>query len=76
MGALFSTGLTSSIKAGTRHYSISSHLILLLRRRVAAYACGFCPGHDMQQADARQTYTQSLVGGTPTWVILPREAWP
>ena len=34
------------------------------------------PGHDIQQADARQACAQSVLGGTPTWVRLPREAWP
>ncbi len=28
------------------------------------------------QADARQAHTQSGLKGTPTWVRLPREAWP
>eukprot|EP00959_Pyramimonas_sp_CCMP1952_P187947 3929791-Pyramimonas_sp.AAC.1 len=46
------------------------------RTSKAAYAFGFFRSHDMQQADARQAYTQSLLGGTPTWVRLPREEWP
>ncbi len=28
---------------------------------------------DIQQSDATQAYTQSLLHGTPTWVRLPRE---
>ncbi len=42
----------------------------------AADIYGLVPGHSVQQADARQAYTQSTLGGTPTWVRLPREAWP
>ena len=37
---------------------------------------GLLPGHTIQQADARQAYTQSLLGGVKTYVRLPREAWP
>eukprot|EP00959_Pyramimonas_sp_CCMP1952_P003909 82384-Pyramimonas_sp.AAC.1 len=42
----------------------------------AADAYGLFEGHDIQQADARQAFTQSKLGGTPTWVRLPKEAWP
>ncbi len=42
----------------------------------AADIYGMAPGHSVQQADAKQAYTQSELGGTPTWVRLPREAWP
>ena len=30
----------------------------------------------VQQADAKQAYTQSLLGGKETWVRLPEEVWP
>eukprot|EP00975_Prorocentrum_lima_P010056 2143751-Prorocentrum_lima.AAC.1 len=30
----------------------------------------------MQQADATQAYTQSKLGGIPTWVMLPADRWP
>ena len=31
---------------------------------------------DIQQADARQAYAQSKLGGAPAWVQLPKDAWP
>ena len=46
---------------------------------VAAKACdlyGLLEGHVIENADATQAYTQSLLGGTETWVSLPREEWP
>ncbi len=36
---------------------------------------GLVPGHKVEQADAEQAYTQSLLGGTPTWVRLPVDQW-
>merc|ERR1712113_541524 len=42
----------------------------------AADTYGLFEGHSIQQADARQAYTRSKLGGTPTWVRLPRDAWP
>eukprot|EP00959_Pyramimonas_sp_CCMP1952_P207323 4336883-Pyramimonas_sp.AAC.1 len=42
----------------------------------AADTCGLFEGHDIQQADARQAYTQSKLGGAPTWARFPKEAWP
>eukprot|EP00959_Pyramimonas_sp_CCMP1952_P346108 7249108-Pyramimonas_sp.AAC.1 len=42
----------------------------------AADTYGLFENHDVQQADARQAYTQSMLGGTPTWARLPEEAWP
>ena len=39
----------------------------------AADCYGLAPGHDAQQADATQAYTQSKLGGVPTWVRLPRD---
>ena len=41
-----------------------------------ADAYGLMPGHDVQQADAEQAYTQAEIEGTPTWVRLPRDQWP
>ena len=37
---------------------------------------GLLPGHSAQQADARQAYTQTVLGGVKTWVELPRDQWP
>ena len=37
---------------------------------------GLLPGHGIEQSDAEQAYTQSLLGGTETWVTLPRDRWP
>ena len=45
----------------------------------AGKACDFygsLPGHVIQQSDAEQAYTQSKLGGDPTWVRLPKEQWP
>ena len=42
----------------------------------AADTYGLFPGHNLEQADACQAYTQSTLGGTPSWVRLAREAWP
>ena len=43
-------------------------------RLVDAYSL-LC-GHVMEQADAQQAYTQAKLEGIPTWVSLPKEAWP
>ena len=45
----------------------------------AGKACDFygsLAGHVIQQSDAEQAYTQSRLGGDPTWVRLPKEQWP
>ena len=42
----------------------------------AADIWGMLDGHSTQQADAVQAYTQSKLGGTDTWVSLPKDAWP
>ena len=42
----------------------------------AADIWGMLDGHSTQQADAVQAYTQSRLGGTDTWVSLPKDAWP
>ena len=34
------------------------------------------PGYVIQQADAKQAYTQALLQGVATWVRLPRNRWP
>ena len=39
----------------------------------AADCYGLVDGHTTQQADAAQAYTQSKLGGVPTWVRLPKE---
>eukprot|EP00969_Alexandrium_andersonii_P210888 9313904-Alexandrium_andersonii.AAC.1 len=42
----------------------------------AADLVSLFPGHVGQQADATQAYTQAKLGGTPTWVRLPKHQWP
>ena len=42
----------------------------------AADAYGLFPGHAIEQSDAEQAYTQAWLGGTPTYVRLPRDQWP
>eukprot|EP00975_Prorocentrum_lima_P051079 10702339-Prorocentrum_lima.AAC.1 len=42
----------------------------------AADIYALTPGHDVQQADATQAYTQNKLGGAPTWIRLPRDRWP
>ena len=37
---------------------------------------GLIPGHATEQSDAEQAYTQSILEGTETWVMLPRDRWP
>ena len=39
-------------------------------------AFSLLPGHVMEQADAKQAYTQAKLEGIPTWVSLPKDAWP
>eukprot|EP00972_Heterocapsa_arctica_P098002 14459107-Heterocapsa_arctica.AAC.1 len=34
------------------------------------------PGNAIGQCDAEQAYVQSKLGGTTTWVSLPKERWP
>ena len=42
----------------------------------AADTYGLFEGHKIQQADAEQAYTQSKLGGAPTYIFLPRDEWP
>ena len=42
----------------------------------AVDAYGLLPGHATMQTDAEAAYTQSKIGGTPTWVRLPKEQCP
>ena len=42
----------------------------------AADAYGLMPGHDVEQSDAEQAYTQAWLTGTETWVRLPYDQWP
>ena len=37
---------------------------------------GHLPGNKQEQADAVSAYTQALMGGTETWIEIPRERWP
>jgi hypothetical protein len=41
----------------------------------SADAYGLVLGHDAEQADARQAYTQAELHGTPAWVRLPPDQW-
>ena len=41
---------------------------------VDAYA--LLKGHSCQQADAIQAYVQAKLGGTETWILIPKERWP
>jgi len=42
----------------------------------AADCFGMMPGHDLQQGDAVQSYTQSRLGGVETWIRLPEDQQP
>eukprot|EP00959_Pyramimonas_sp_CCMP1952_P279503 5843513-Pyramimonas_sp.AAC.1 len=42
----------------------------------AADTYGLFDGHAIQRADAKRACTQSKLGGTPTWLFLPRDEWP
>eukprot|EP00959_Pyramimonas_sp_CCMP1952_P329658 6902132-Pyramimonas_sp.AAC.1 len=42
----------------------------------AAYTYGLFEVMCIQQADAKQAYAQSRLGGIPTWIFLPRDEWP
>ncbi len=41
-----------------------------------ADAIGCAPGNIVMQADAVQAYIQAELQGPPTWVALPKDAWP
>ena len=42
----------------------------------AADAYGMFEGHDVELADGESAYTQALLGGTPTWIRIPKDQWP
>eukprot|EP00972_Heterocapsa_arctica_P098984 14607070-Heterocapsa_arctica.AAC.1 len=42
----------------------------------AVEAYGLMPGNAIGHCDAEQAYVQSELGGTTTWVSLPKERWP
>ena len=42
----------------------------------AADAYGMFEDHDVELADGESAYTQALLGGTPTWVRIPKHQWP
>jgi hypothetical protein len=42
----------------------------------AADCFGMMPGHDLQQGDFVQSYTQSRLGGVETWIRLPEDQQP
>ena len=52
----------------------SSPATLEASKAVDAYGC--FPGNDSEQCDAEQAYVQSELGGTETWVSLPKDKWP
>ena len=37
---------------------------------------GCLPGRSCEQSDGESAYTRAKLGGTPTWVRLPKERWP
>ena len=48
----------------------SSPATLEAAKSVDAYGC--MKGHEVQQCDAQQAYVQSELGGTETWISLPK----
>ena len=52
----------------------SSPATLEASKAVDAY--GLIDGNSSSQCDAEQAYVQSKLGGTPTWVRIPKERWP
>ena len=52
----------------------SSPATLGASRAVDAY--GLIDGHTSSQCDAEQAYVQSRLGGTETWVRIPKDRWP
>jgi hypothetical protein len=52
----------------------SSPATLEASKAVDAY--GLIPGNSSSQCDAEQAYVQSKLGGTETWVRIPKERWP
>ena len=42
----------------------------------AADHYGLFHGHDTETSDALQAYPQAKLGGTRTWVRLPKDRWP
>ena len=41
-----------------------------------ADAYGLLPGNSLEVSDGESAYTQALLGGTKTWIRLPRDQWP
>ena len=52
----------------------SSPALLEASKAVDAY--GLIDGHTSSQCDAEQAYVQSRLGGTETWVRIPKDRWP
>ena len=48
----------------------------LLEASKAVDTIAASPGFSGQQADARKAFCQAKLGGTPTWIELPRDQWP
>ena len=42
----------------------------------AADAYGMFGDNDVELADGESAYTQALLGGTPTWIRIPKDQWP
>eukprot|EP00959_Pyramimonas_sp_CCMP1952_P038880 813991-Pyramimonas_sp.AAC.1 len=55
----------ASTKVGVVPRTCSSPAAMQASKAADAY--GLFEGHSIEQADARQAYTQSRLGGTPTW---------
>ena len=48
----------------------------ILEASKAVDAYGLIDGHTSSQCDAKQAYVQSRLGGTETWVRIPKDRWP
>ena len=69
----------NNVKDQDGNYAIFAELSSCPVAMEASKVCDFygcLKGHTVEQADARQAYVQSELGGTDTWVELPRELWP
>ena len=69
----------NNVKDQDGNYAILAELSSCPVAMEASKICdmyGCFKGHTVQQADARQAYVQSELGGTDTWVELPRGVGP
>jgi hypothetical protein len=69
----------SDVRAGNWDVAMFQELGSAPATMVAGKVCdvrGLLNDHIIEQADAAQAHTQSLLGGTPSWVSLPKDEWP